>query len=155
MGGVFPGILLSTLFIVYIGVRCWLSPELGPAPAVEMLQTYTIGVKIRSLKKIILPILLIICVLGSIYAGIATPTEAAGLGSVGAIICAFAYRRLTWKNFSDSIYETAKITAMILWITIGARCFVSVFSAVGGDELIREFVIGLHINRWFIMILFS
>ena len=152
MGGVFPGILLSTLFIVYIGVRCWLNPELGPAPAVEMLQTYTIGVKIRSLKKIILPILLIICVLGSIYAGIATPTEAAGLGSVGAIICAFVYRRLTWKNFSDSIYETAKITAMILWITIGARCFVSVFSAVGGDELIREFVIGLHINRWFIMI---
>ena len=153
MGGVFPGILLSTLFIVYIGVRCWLNPELGPAPAVEMLQTYTIAVKIRSLKKIILPILLIICVLGSIYAGIATPTEAAGLGSVGAIICAFVYRRLTWKNFSDSIYETAKITAMILWITIGARCFVSVFSAVGGDELIREFVIGLHINRWFIMIL--
>ena len=152
MGGILPGILLSFLFIMYIGIRCWLNPEMGPAPSKEELQTYTITVKLLALRKIILPILLIICVLGSIYAGIATPTEAAGLGSVGAIICALIYRRLTWKNFSESIYETAKITAMILWITIGARCFISVFSAVGGDELIREFIVGLHINRWFIMI---
>ncbi len=152
MGGIFPGILLSSLFIVYITVRCWINPSLGPAPPKEEVAQYTIKVKILALKSIILPILLIIFVLGSIYAGIATPTEAAGIGSVGALICALVYRRLNWKNFSESVYETAKITAMILWITIGARCFISVFSAAGGDELIRSFITGLEINRWFILI---
>lgn len=152
MGGVVPGLLLASLFIIYIGVRCWLNPALGPAPSKAERQEYTFVDKIIALRGIILPVLLIIGVLGSIYAGIATPTEAAGIGSVGAVICAAIYRKLNWKNFKESVFETAKITAMILWITIGARCFISVFSAVGGDDLIRDFMTGLEINRWFIMI---
>ena len=152
MGGVIPGLLLAFLFVVYIGVRCWLNPDLGPAPSKEERAQYTILDKFIALRGIILPVLLIIGVLGSIYAGVATPTEAAGIGSVGAVLCAIIYRKLTWANFKESVFETAKITAMILWITIGARCFISVFSAVGGDDLIREFITGLDINRWFIMI---
>ncbi len=153
MGGVMPGLLLSSLFIVYIAVRCWLQPELAPAPSKEERARYSLLDKILALRSIILPILLIIGVLGSIYAGIATPTEAAGVGCVGAIASAAIYRRLTWENLRESVYSTAKITAMILWITIGARCFISVFSAVGGDELVREFVVGLNLNRWIVLII--
>lgn len=152
MGGILPGLLLSSLFIAYIGIRCWLQPEMGPALSKEERASHDFMAKLVALRGILLPILLFIGVLGSIYAGIATPTEAAGIGSLGAIICALIYRKLTWTNFRESVFETAKITAMILWITIGARCFISVFSAVGGDELIREFITGIAVNRWLIII---
>ncbi len=153
MGGVLPGVLLSSLFVAYIAVRCWLQPELGPAPSKEERAQYSWKIKFLALRSVILPVLLIIGVLGSIYAGIATPTEAAGVGCLGAIISAAVYRRLTWGNIRESVYSTAKITAMILWITIGARCFISVFSAVGGDDLVSSFVSGLALNRWIILIL--
>ncbi len=153
MGGVLPGVLLSLLFIVYIIIRCWLQPELGPAPPLEEREQITFKAKLLALRSVILPILLIVGVLGSIYAGIATPTEAAGVGSLGAIISAAVYRRLTWTNLKESVHITAQITAMILWITIGARCFISVFTAVGGDELILNFVSGLALNRWIVLIL--
>ena len=153
MGGVGPGLLLSSLFIVYIAVRCWLRPQLGPAPSKEEREQYSLRVKLIALRAVILPVLLIIGVLGSIYAGIATPTEAAGVGCVGAIISAAIYRRLSWTNIKESVYTTAQTTAMILWITIGARCFISVFSAVGGDELVLHFVSALALNRWIILIL--
>jgi len=153
MGGVGPGLLLSSLFIIYIAVRCWLRPQLGPAPSKEEREQYSFKVKLIALRAVILPILLIIGVLGSIYTGIATPTEAAGVGCVGAIISAAIYRRLTLANIKESVYSTARTTAMILWITIGARCFISVFSAVGGDELVLHFVSALALNRWIILIL--
>jgi tripartite ATP-independent transporter DctM subunit len=130
-----------------------LQPELGPAPSPEERRKYKLVDKFVALRGVILPILLIFGVLGSIYAGIATPTEAAGIGCVGAIISAAVYRRLTWENLKESVYATGKITAMILWITIGARCFISVFSAVGGDELVTDFVTGLALNRWVVLIL--
>ncbi|OQY16041.1 MAG: hypothetical protein B6I32_04550 [Desulfobacterium sp. 4572_20] len=153
MGGVGPGLLLAALFIIYIAVRCWLRPDLGPAPSKEERQEYSFIHKLLALRAVILPMILIIGVLGSIYAGIASPTEAAGVGCIGAILSAAIYRRLTWLNIKDSVYSTAKTTAMILWITIGARCFISVFSAVGGDELIMNFVSDLAVNRWIILIL--
>jgi len=153
MGGVGPGLLLSFLFITYIAVRCWLQPELGPAPSKQEREQYSFKVKFIALRAVILPMILVIGVLGSIYAGIASPTEAAGVGCIGAIISSAIYRRLTWLNIKESVYSTAKTTAMILWITIGARCFISVFSAVGGDELIMNFVSDLAVNRWMILIL--
>jgi tripartite ATP-independent transporter DctM subunit len=153
MGGVGPGLLLSFLFILYIAVRSWIQPELGPAPSKEERQQYSFKDKLIALRAVILPILLIIGVLGSIYAGIATPTEAAGVGCAGALISAAIYRRLTLENIKESVYSTAKTTAMILWITIGARCFIAVFSAVGGDELVVNFISELSVNRWIILIL--
>lgn len=153
MGGVFPGLLLSGLFVAYIVIRCWLQPEMGPAPSKEERAEHTMAAKLVALKSVVLPIGLIIGVLGSIYAGIATPTEAAGVGCLGAIVSALIYRRLTWTNIKESVASTARITSMILWITIGARCFISVFSAVGGDELIHEFVSALSLNRWVVLIL--
>ncbi len=153
IGGILPGLLLSGLFVAYIAIRCLIQPELGPAPSPEERAKYSWADKLKALKGVILPILLIIGVLGSIYAGIATPTEAAGVGCLGAILSAAVYRRLTLTNIRESVYSTAKVTSMILWITFGARCFISVFSAVDGDELIQHFVSGLEINRWLILIL--
>jgi tripartite ATP-independent transporter DctM subunit len=153
IGGILPGIMLSAMFMVYIGIRCLINPALGPALPKEELAKYNLAAKLATLRTVFLPVLLIVAVLGSIYTGIATPTEAAGLGSVGAILCAAVYRRLNWQNLQESVYATAKITAMILWITIGARCFISVFSAVGGDELIRDFFTNLGFNRWVILIM--
>ena len=153
MGGILPGLLLSSLFILYIAIRCWLQPELGPAPSREERMKITWLDKFMALKGVILPVLLIFGVLGSIYTGIATPTEAAGVGCVGAILSAGVYRRLTLSNLWESVFSTARITAMILWITIGARCFISVFSAIGGDDMVHHFVTGLDLNRWFILII--
>jgi tripartite ATP-independent transporter DctM subunit len=153
MGGVLPGLLLSFLFICYIAVRCWLQPSLGPAPPLEERRQHTFKVKLLALRGVILPLLLIVGVLGSIYAGIATPTEAAGVGCLGAVISSLVYRRFTWENLRESVYTTANVTAMILWITIGARCFISVFSAIGGDDLIQHFISGLSINRWIVIIM--
>jgi tripartite ATP-independent transporter DctM subunit len=153
MGGVGPGLLLSFLFISYIAIRSWIQPEMGPVPSKEERRQHSFRNKLLALRAVILPILLIIGVLGSIYAGIATPTEAAGVGCVGSLISAAIYRRLTWENIKESVYTTAQTTAMILWITIGARCFIAVFSAVGGDELVSDFVSGLAVNRWIILIL--
>jgi tripartite ATP-independent transporter DctM subunit len=153
MGGVGPGFLLSFLFIAYIALRCWLHPELGPAPPKQERQQYSLKIKLIALKAVILPILLIMGVLGSIYVGIASPTEAAGVGCIGAIMSSAIYRRLTWVNVKEAVFSTAKTTAMILWITIGARCFISVFSAAGGDELIINLISGLEVNRWLILIL--
>jgi tripartite ATP-independent transporter DctM subunit len=152
MGGVIPGIVLASLYIAYITVRCLFQPEMGPAPPKEERAQITFWQKIVSLRSVVLPVGLIVLVLGSIYTGIATPTEAAGVGCLGAILSSVLYRRFSWKNLEDSVYATAKTTAMILWITIGAKCFISVFSAVGGDDLIRDFVAGLDMNRWLVII---
>ena len=153
IGGVLPGLLLSGLFISYIIIRCWLQPEMGPAPTKKERSIYNWKDKIIATKTVILPILLIVGVLGSIYIGIATPTEAAGVGCLGAIISALVYRRLTWKMLRESAFNTALVTCMILWITIGARCYISVFSAIGGDDMIKDFVLGLEVNRWVILII--
>lgn len=153
IGGVLPGLLLSGLFISYIIIRCWLQPEMGPAPSREERAQYSWKDKIVATKTVILPVLLIVGVLGSIYAGIATPTEAAGVGCLGAVISALVYRRMTWKMLRESIFNTALVTSMILWITIGARCYISVFSAIGGDDMIKDFVLGLDVNRWYILII--
>ena len=153
IGGVLPGLLLSGLFISYILIRCWLQPEMGPAPTKEERSMYDWKDKIIAIRTVILPVLLIAGVLGSIYTGIATPTEAAGVGCLGAIISALIYRRLTWKMLRESVFKTALVTCMILWITIGARCYISVFSAIGGDDMIKDFVLGLEVNRWYILII--
>lgn len=152
MGGVFPGLLLSSLFVLYISIRCFLQPTLAP-PAPPEERKARCKVKLLKLKSLTWPILLIIGVIGSIYTGIATPTEAAGVGALGSIFSAAFYRRLNWKNLKDSAYTTLTTTAMILWITIGARCFISVFSATGGINFVKSLLLGLEVNRYVILII--
>ncbi len=148
-GGMFAGLLLSTLFIIYIGIRCFLNPSLGPVVPVE--QRASFREKLVSTRSIIMPLLLVVAVLGSILAGIATPTEAAAVGSIGAVACAVIKRRLNWLLIKEVCYRTMLLTSMIMWIAVVAISFSSIYSGLGAKELIEGIVTALDVNRYVIV----
>lgn len=150
-GGMLPGLLLTSVFIIYTLMKCKFQPSFGPPVPPE--ERVSWGEKIRSLWTTFLPICLIILVLGSIYSGIATPSEAAVVGAFGSLVCAAIYRTLKWSVFKDVAYRTAMVTGMIMWLVIAVKCFTAVFIAIGGPELITGFVDGLPVNRWAIVIM--
>lgn len=149
-GGVFPGLVLSALFCTYIGIRCIIQPNLGPPVPSEA------GVNLRrkliALKAVILPILLVIVVLGSIFTGIATPTEASAVGAFGSVLCAAIYRRLTRKNLVESCWQCLKLTCMCMWIQLGVGMFTSVYQGVGASDLISNFMTTLPVAPIVILI---
>ncbi|WP_233544810.1 TRAP transporter large permease [Pseudooceanicola sediminis] len=147
--GIVPGIILASAYILYILVRTWLNPDLAPKP--DQTVRIPLRVKLAKLKSLILPAFVVIGVLGSIYAGIATPTEAAAVGVLGAAISAIVTRRLSPAMLSEAATDTLRVTAMILWITIGARAFISVFVATGGADSLLGFVENLEASRWLIL----
>lgn len=141
MGGIIPGLLLATLYVLYIGIRCRLQPEMGPPIPPE--ESFTLKEKIAAVIKIWPFILLIFAVLGVIWFGIATPQEAAAFGAVAALVINLIYRRLTWQILKDSLATTVKLTAMGFWILIGANLFVNVFSALGCQSLLTSTVLAM------------
>jgi len=149
-GGVIPGLVLSGLFIIYIGIRSTLQPRLGPPVPLE--ERANLKQRIISLKSVVLPIALVVLVLGSIYSGAATPTEAAGVGAIGAFVCAIIYRRLNWRVLIDIIRGTFKVTGMVMWIVAAAAAFTGLYIALGAQALIIEVVTGLPVNPWAILI---
>jgi tripartite ATP-independent transporter DctM subunit len=148
MGGVIPGFILCGFYILYIGIRCFLRPELGP-PGKE---TYSIKEKILALKAIALPVLLIIMVLGAMYFGIATPTEAAGIGAFGAIVTSVVYKRFSWRVLLKVSRDSVHLTCMIFWLIFGAQTFTSFLAYAGIQDMLHQFLLSLHISRWGIMI---
>jgi len=148
MAGIVPGILLMTLFCLYALVRCLINPELGP----KVQENFSLREKFKSIKGVILPTLLIMAVLGSIYSGAATPTEAAGIGAFGALICSLVYGKLTIKNFKESLYSTMGLNAMVLWILIGAVAFTHLLAYAGISRLVNDMILGFGLNRWWILI---
>ena len=152
MGGVFPGLLLAGLFISYIGIRSFLQKGIAPAMPKEERELISWGQKFTSLKAIILPALLIFGVLGSIFLGIATPTEAAAIGAGGSIVCGLIHRRLTWAMVRDASFGTLKSTCMVMWIMMASMVFVSFYFSVGGADFVKETLVAMEVNRWFIII---
>jgi tripartite ATP-independent transporter DctM subunit len=108
--------------------------------------------RLNALKEIVLPALLIVLVLGAIFFGIATPSEAAGVGASGSFLICIIYRRLTFKVILDSCLETMKISGMALWILVAATLFGVVYTMAGAQSLVMEMVESLQVNRWFILI---
>ncbi len=151
MGGVLPGLLLAGLFIAYIAIRSFIQKDIAPALHEKERREITWGQKIASLKSIILPALLIIGVLGSIFKGIATPTEAAAIGAGGSIICGLIHRRLPWEIIRTACFNTLKSTCMVMWIMIGSMLFVSFYFSIGGADFVKETLLGIGVNRWFII----
>lgn len=147
MGGVFPGLLLSALYIAYIATRCYLNPSLGP-PLPKEERTYSWAQKFGLLRTLILPIVLILAVLGTIYLGLATPGEAAGVGAAGAIICTAVRRQLTWRNLKDALYGTMKTVGIVMWICFGAFSFIGVYTLVGGADFLSGVLAGLPLGKW-------
>jgi len=145
-GGVFSGLLLAFLFMVYIGIRCFFQGNLGPPVPEEERASW--GKKFMSLRALVLPIALIISVLGSIFTGAATPTEAASVGAFGSIICAAVYRKLNWGMFKESCFVSLRLSCMVIWIIYGAGVFVAAYEAIGAKELVAGVFDLLPGGRW-------
>jgi len=150
LGGIIPGLLLSSLFVIYLGIKCRFQPSLGPPLPPEERSGWKD--KLISFRSLLLPALLVVLVLGSFLSGIATPSEAAAVGAAGAILCAAVYRRLTWQNFKETCYMTLRLTSMIMWILIGARCIRALYFISGATELLQAAVIMLPFGSWGILI---
>jgi len=148
MAGIGPGILLAGLFILYIGIRGWLNPKLMPRHP----EKFTMKEKVVSLKMVILPLLIILAVLGSIFFGIATPTEAGSLGVVAVLISVLIHRRMNWILIKESTIETFRITGLTMWIFYGAMCFSAVYARAGGAVFMSDLIMGLGMNRWLIVL---
>ncbi|MBA7692071.1 C4-dicarboxylate TRAP transporter large permease protein DctM [subsurface metagenome] len=151
IGGIFPGLLMAFLFIIYITIRCWHQPRLAPAMPPEDRSSWKD--KVISLRGVILPITLILMVLGTIYAGIATPSEAGGVGAFGALISAAIYRRLSWKNLREATFMAAKIVAMVMWLVIGGSAFSSILLAGGINHFISDSITSLAISPMVVLLI--
>ncbi|WP_027856105.1 TRAP transporter large permease [Marinobacterium jannaschii] len=133
-----PGLMLIGIYVVYILVYTWLKPEAAPALPLDEDISHKRQQYLRALKAIVPPLALILIVLGSIFAGIATPTESSALGGVGALVLAAAYRQFSWKMVYESALETVKVTAMVFAILLGATAFSMAFTYTGGDYIVEE-----------------
>ncbi|CAN5312598.1 TRAP transporter large permease subunit [soil metagenome] len=151
VGSVFPGFLLSGMYIAYITVRCYINPSLGPALPVE--ERVDLREKLRLLKNTIAPLLLITLVLGIIFLGIATPVEAAGIGTFGALFVSALQRRLNWLAIQEAAIATLKATAMVMWIFFGATMFVGFFIIKGGQQFVAESILGTGLPPYGILFL--
>ena len=144
-----PGLVLVGAYVIYILIICYIKPDLAPAIKLEDKKGESKKKQIVSaLFSIIPPLLLIIIVLGSIFAGIATPTESSAIGCVGAILLAIIYRNFSFSMLIEAAKETVKITAMVFGILIGATAFSMVFTYTGGDLLIEQFMLSLPGDKW-------
>ena len=144
---IFPGLMLAGLYILYVIVRAYFNPSLAPKPAAE-----EIPPRAEILKEVLVSFVplfsLIILVLGTILAGLATPAEAAAVGAFGALVLSYFYKSLKWKNFKESVFLTAKTSAMIMWLFVGSWTFASVFSYLGGHEVFEQFFKSMDIQPW-------
>ncbi len=151
LGSVAPGLLLSGMYIAYVLSRAWLNPSMGPALTVE--ERVNWKEKFRLLGNLIAPIILVFLVLGLLFGGIATPVEAAGIGSFGAVIVAMMHRRFSLQILREASISTARATAMVLWIIFGASIFVGFFILQGGQTFITESILGTGLHPYGILAL--
>jgi tripartite ATP-independent transporter DctM subunit len=149
IAGIVPGLLLATLYIVYIVVAGWLRPEWVPLDA--SVSRTPLKARLLALTALVSPTLLIVLILGSIFFGVATPTESAAVGVAGAMIPALIKRKLTLQAFREASVDTLRATAMILWITLGAKAYVAIFTGLGGADTLLAIIKGLDVDRWAIL----
>ncbi|RAH98872.1 TRAP transporter permease DctM/Q [Acuticoccus sediminis] len=149
IAGIVPGILLATLYTGYILISAWLDPTKAPAPA--DMPDVTWRKKLGVLTTLILPTAIIVMVLGSIFFGIATPTEAAAVGVAGAALAAALRGKLRLSMLTDASMETLKATSMILWITVGAKAYVAIFTSLGGADALLGAIEGLEVSPYLVL----
>lgn len=153
-GAILPGILLAGLYFLYILVRCNLNPQLGPPISKAEAGSYTAAQKWgMTLKSLVPPMGLILAVMGTILAGVATPTEAAGMGATGAALLAWLNGKLDWEVIQQSCQSTLKTTAMVMMLFIGGKFFSSVFLSMGGGDVVADLLVGSGLNRWVALII--
>lgn len=147
-GAFLPGLMLSALYLLYILVRVYSNPKTAPALPKEQ-RDFPVATIIRGVLTSLLPLTLLIgAVLGSILGGVATPTEAAALGALGGLVLAAAYGTLTFQNVKESVFLTARTSAMVGWLFVGSSLFAAVFARLGGSALIEQWVLGLGLSSF-------
>jgi tripartite ATP-independent transporter DctM subunit len=149
-GGMAAGMLCSLLIVGYILIRCYINPKMGPAIPVEERANW--DAKLSSLKGVVLPLLLITAVLGSIYSGIATPTEAAAVGALGAFVCSAIHRRLTWDLIKSVAYTTIQVQGFMMWILFAAQGFAAVYMGLGASRMVVNLVQTYQVGWWTMLI---
>ncbi|MCP4997003.1 MAG: TRAP transporter large permease subunit [Gammaproteobacteria bacterium] len=151
-GAIFPGLLLAGLYFAYILIRCNINPQLGPPITKEEASKWSATQKIvLTLKSLIPPMALILAVMGTILAGIATPTEAAALGAFGAMILAIANKKFNWTVLKESAHATMSTTAMVMMLFIGGKFFSTVFLSMGGGDVVADVLVGSGMSRWAVL----
>lgn len=151
LGAIIPGLMLSGMYIAYVLIRTKLNPKLGPAvPTEERISTRE---KLLLLKDLIAPLFLVTLVLGLLFGGIATPVEAAGIGSFGAILVAWKHKAFSVEALKDASVTTARASAMVLWIMFGASVFVGFYILQGGQEFITASILGTGLSAYGILFL--
>lgn len=149
IAGIVPGLILAGLYIIYIAIVGWLKPEWVPLDPHAREATWP--EKVAALRTLVFPSLLIALVLGSIFFGIATPTESAAVGVAGALMPAALKGRINLEMLRSSGVDTLKATSMILWITLGAKAYVAIFTGLGGADTLLDLIKNLNVNRWLIL----
>ena len=149
---VFPGLLLAGLYIAYVMVRVMLNPSIAPKPNLDDIPPRS-KIYMDLLVSFVPLTVLIMLVLGSILGGLATPAEAAAMGALGGIVLAAIYRSLTWKKMKESVFLTAKATAMVCWLFVGSWTFASVFSILGGHDIIEQWFLAMNLQPWQFLIM--
>jgi tripartite ATP-independent transporter DctM subunit len=151
-GALFPGLMLAGLYIAYVMIRAMLNPKLAPPLPVEE-RNVPVATVFYELGTSFVPLaLLIMAVLGAIMFGIATPSEAAAIGALGALVLAIAYRSLSFEKLKESVYLTARTSAMVGWLFVGSFTFSAVFAILGGDAVIKDFVVGLDLTPFMFLL---
>ena len=148
-----PGFFLAGMYIIYVIVLAIIKPERAPPLPKDQGNVPAAEVALMVFKSFVPLALLILSVLGAIMFGIATPTEAASVGALGAAILAAAYRALTWKALRESVFLTARTSAMVCWLFVGSATFASIFAYLGGNQIIKEFVLGMNLGPIAFMVL--
>jgi tripartite ATP-independent transporter DctM subunit len=149
IGSIVPGLILSTLYIAYILVLCYFRPELGPPLSSEERQQVSIRQRLKmALISFVPPLVLIAGVLGSIFTGVATPTEASGIGAFIALLMTIAYGRFSWRMLKETTISTAKTVSMVMIVLVGATCFTGVFMGIGGGKVLSSLILGLGLGKW-------
>lgn len=149
---VFPGLLLAGLYIAYVMIRVWFNPAIAPKPDLKDVPPAS-KIYLDLLVSFVPLTVLIMLVLGSILGGLATPAEAAAMGALGGIVLAAIYRSLTWTKIKESVFLTAKATAMVCWLFVGSWTFASVFSVLGGHDLIEHWFLAMNLEPWQFLVL--
>ncbi len=153
LGGLFPGILLASLYIGYIAIKCGINPAAGPPLSLEERAAMPVKKRISmAIKNLLPPSFLILGVLGSIFSGAATPTEASGVGAFLALIMTIAYRQFSFKMLKEVVLSTGRTVSMVMIILVGASCFTGVFMGIGGGQVLTDLIFDLGMgNKWLIL----
>jgi tripartite ATP-independent transporter DctM subunit len=154
MAAILPGIIMAALYIIYMAIICYCYPEMGPPLTEEEAAQYSTGDTIKILLYSgVPPMVLVFFVLGSIFFGLAAPTEAAALGGLGALLITAFYRKLSFNMLAETGYHALRISTFIMWLVLGAKFFMSSFNKLGGGELIGGMLTGLSVGPTMLLVI--